>query len=431
MIPDLKTYRTIGSAARAVQRSRFVSLLAIPALVLFASCDKTPLVAPTGTTIRLTANTQVLALDGTAEITASVLESGGNAVQNGTVVSFTTSLGTITPTEVGTNNGKATAIFHAGSQSGTAVINAYSGSASTSGTSSGGTTTGGTGVSIVIGAAAAATVVVTASPSSLTQLGGTSVITATVYDANNNGVSGVQVAFTTDQGTVAPVSSTTNASGQAQTTLSTTQTATVTAAAGAKTGTAKVTTTALPTVSITAPTTTPTVGLTSLFNVTVAAGSGSAPIRSVIVSFTDGSSAVSLGAATGTITVPHVFITTGAFIATATATDASGQVTSASVPVQVFPAVPFTITVNPSTVTAVINITTVSFTATPNAGAPAIDTYTWDFGDGIVESTNTPFKSHSYAVVPNGSTSQQVTVTVTATGGGRTGYGSCVITVTR
>jgi hypothetical protein len=286
-------------------------------------------------------------------------------------------------------------------------------------------------VSIVVGAAAANTLVLTASPSSISQLGGTSVITATVYDVNNNALSGVQVAFGTDQGTLSPVSAITNGSGQAQTTLTATQAATVTATVGAKSGTVKVATNAVPAVTITGPTTTPTVGLSAVFTLTVAAGSGAAPIRSVIVSFDDGLS-TSLGAATGTITVPHVYLLAGQYTITATATDSIGQSTTAAVPVTVFPAVPFTVTVNPSTLTAVINVTTVAFTATPNAGAPTVTSYVWDFGDGSLQSTGaTPVVPHLYAAVPNGQPTQQVLVTVTATGGGRTGYGSCIVTVTR
>jgi len=402
---------------------------------LSAACERAPLYAPTGTTIRLTANTQVLAINGTAEITASVLEPGGYAVQNGTMVTFTTSLGTVVPTEVGTTDGRATVVFKAGTQAGTAVIHAYSGANSTTGSTTtgtgGATTTTGTGVTIVVGAAAVNTLVLTASPSSLSQLGGTSLITATVYDANNNALPGVLVAFSTDQGTLAPVSAVTSASGQAQTSLSTTQAATVTATVGAKSGTVKVGSNAVPAVTITGPATTPTVGVSANFTLTVAAGSGAAPIRSVVVYFGDGLS-TSLGAATGTITVPHVYLAADQYTITATATDSIGQSTTAAVPVTVFPAVPFTVTVNPSTLTAVINVTTVAFTATPNAGAPAVTSYTWDFGDGILQSTGaTPLVSHLYTAVPNGQATQQVLVTVTATGGGRTGYGSCIVTVTR
>jgi hypothetical protein len=436
MIPDLRTHRCPGRAATAAGRSRLVLILLILAVALSASCDKTPLYAPTGTTITLTVNTQSLPINGTAQITASVLESGGYAVQNGTMVTFTTTLGTVIPSEVGTTNGKATVVFNAGTVSGTAVINAYSGANSTSGSTStgtGGTTTStGSGVSIVIGAAAANTLVLTASPSSLSQLGGSSIITATVYDTNNNALSGVLVAFSTDQGSLSPVSAVTNGSGQAQTILTTTQAATVTGTVGAKTGTVKVASNAVPVVTITGPTATPTVGVSANFTLTVAAGSGAAPIRTVGVTFGDGLS-TSLGAATGTITVPHVYLLAGQFTVTATATDSIGQSTAAAVPVTVFPAVPFTVTVNPSTLTAQINVTNVSFTATPNAGAPTVTQYNWDFGDGKTQSSkDQPVIAHIYEVVPNGQPTQQVLVTVTATGSdGRVGYGSCIITVTR
>ena len=66
----------------------------------------------------------------------------------------------------------------------------------------------------MIGAAAATTVVATASPSSVSQLGGTADDHAPrVLDANNNGLAGVPVSFSTDQGTLSPVTATTNANG--------------------------------------------------------------------------------------------------------------------------------------------------------------------------------------------------------------------------
>ncbi len=422
MIPNL---RLNGTCARATT----VAALALAA-ALSASCEKAPLYAPTGTTIRLTANTQVLAINGTAEITASVLESGGYAVQNGTMVTFTTSLGTVIPAEVGTTNGKATVIFNAGTQAGTAVINAYSGANSTTGSTTtgtgGATTTTGSGVSIVVGAAAANTLVLTASPSSLSQTGGASVITATVYDANNNGLSGVLVAFSTDQGTLSPVSAVTNGSGQAQVALTTTQPATVTATVGAKTGTVKVTTTALPAVTLTGPTTTPTAGLTSTFSLTVAAGSGSAPIRTVVVDFGDGSS-MNLGAATGTISVPHVYKLSGSFTVTATALDTSGQSTSMAVPIVVYPSVPFLLTVTgPSGRVG----TPINLTAVPAAGSPAIVSYTWDFGDGTSVTTTVAAVSHIYTGIPAGYTSYPYVVTVTALGvDGRGGIGSTSVLI--
>jgi Bacterial Ig-like domain (group 1)/PKD domain len=408
-----------------------VLLLALAAAALVASCDKVPLFAPSGTTIRLFTNTQVLPLNGTAEITASVLETGGNPVQNGTRVTFTTSLGTISPSEIGTTDGKATVAYFAGTQSGTAVINAFSGSSSTSSstaTGTGGTTTTtGSGVSILIGAAAATTVVVTASPSSVSQLGGSSVITASVLDANNNGLGGVPVSFSTDQGSLSPVTATTNTSGLAQTTLTTNQTATVTVTVGTKTGTAKVTAVAVPTITIAGPSTTPTAGLTTIFTLNVTPGSGSAPIRNVNVDFGDGTN-VGLGAASGSVSLPHVYRDSGTFTVTAIATDASGQNTSMSIPVVIFPAVPFALTVTAPSGKSGVAMT---LTATPGAGAPVIVSYNWNFGDGQSAITTTGSAPHIY-VLPAGTTvAQQFIVTVTATGAdGRTGVASTFVTIT-
>jgi hypothetical protein len=422
MIPNLRLNGTSGRAATA-------SALALLA-ALSASCEKAPLYAPTGTTIRLTANTQVLAINGTAEIVASVLEPGGYAVQNGTMVTFTTSLGSVIPSEVGTTNGKATVIFTAGTQAGTAVINAYSGANSTTGSTTtgtgGATTTTGSGVSIVIGAAAANTLVLTASPSSLSQTGGTSVITATVYDTNNNALPGVQVSFSTDQGTLSPVMGVTNGFGQAQTSLTTNQTATVTATAGAKTGTAKVTATALPTVTLTGPTTTPTAGLTSTFSLSVSAGSGSAPISTVVLDFGDGSS-MNLGALNSSTSVPHVYQISGSFMVRATALDTSGQSTSMAIPIVVYPSVPFTLTVTgPSGRVG----TPINLTAVPAAGSPAIVSYTWNFGDGTSVTTTVAAVSHIYTSIPAGYTSYPYVVTVTALGvDGRGGIGSTSVLI--
>jgi hypothetical protein len=434
MITDMKTRGMVGASCEAGRR-----LLVLPVLLLSAwlgACDKVPLTAPSGTTIRLYTNTQVLPVNGTAQITASVLESGGWPVQNGTVVTFTTSLGSVTPAEATTTDGKVTVTFNAGVVSGTATINAFSGSASTSGSSGGtaapGGTTGatGTGVSIMIGAAAATTVIATASPSSVSQLGGSSTISASVLDANNNGLSGVPVSFTTDQGSLSPVTSNTNASGIATTTLTTNQTATVTVTAGTKTATAKVTAVAVPTVTITGPTTTPTAGLSVNFSVSATAGTGAAPIRNVNVDFGDGA-AMSLGAVTGSVTVPHIYKVAGTYTVTAVATDASGQTTSMSIPVVVFAAVNFKITVTASGGQTGQSITA---TASPEAGSPTINSYSWDFGDGYTVTTVDGTASHVYLAssIPTGYTSWTFTITVRAEGADkRLGVGSVSVIITK
>ncbi len=427
MIPDSRFRGFMaGSRRRAPGRAVVVGLV-LSALGVAAACHKVPLLAPSGATIKLYTSTQVLPINGTTQVTAAVVESSGNPVQDGTQVTFTSSLGTFTPNEVGTTNGKATVTFNAGSQSGTAVINAFSGATGTSG----GTSSTGS-VTILIGAAAMSNVLLTANPSSVSQLGGSSTITATVVDQNNNPLNGILVSFSTSQGTVSPVSAQTDAQGQAQTQLTTNQSATVTATAGSKFGTVMVTAVPVPTVTLAASTTAPTALVATTFTLSVAAGSGASPITSVLMDFGD-SSTIDLGAVSGTISVQHAYAVAGTYNVTATATDASGQHASASIPVVVYAAVPFTLSVSASTSTATINVTDVVFTATPNPGAPSIQSYTWDFGDGTPPSTTTtPFTHHMYTLVPNGSTSQQVMVTVTASGSdGRVGYGSVVVTVTR
>ena len=66
---------------------------------------------------------------GVTEISAYVIEQAGTAVQNGTSVRFTTSLGRVDPVEVETHNGMATTTFFAGDVSGVAEVRATSGNA--------------------------------------------------------------------------------------------------------------------------------------------------------------------------------------------------------------------------------------------------------------------------------------------------------------
>jgi adhesin/invasin len=404
----------------------------LSALTIVAGCSKVPLMAPTGATITLYTTTQVLPLNGTTQVTANVMESGGNAVQNGTVVTFTSSLGAFASNEATTNNGKAVVTFNAGTQSGTAVITAFSGAAGTSGSSSGSTGTSSGSLSITIGAAALSSVLVTASPASVSQLGTIpATITATVVDANSNGIPGVAVAFSTDQGSLSAVTVTTNSSGQAVTQLTTTQAATVTATVGAKSGTVKIAVYAAPTIAITAPTS-PTALLAASFKLTVTPGAGAAAISDVTVNFNDNTGVLDLGAVSGDIFVSHAYATANTYTVTVTARDGNGQTVSASTPVVVYAAVPFTLSMTAVPSTAVINNTLVVFTAQPNAGAPAVLSYSWDFGDGTKTQTAVPFVPYTYTAVPNGQTSQQLLVSVTATGAdGRVGYGSVAITVTR
>jgi hypothetical protein len=428
-----------------VARARVAALvLLVAAAFAVGSCDKVPLTAPSTATIKLYADTPIVPIGGTARITATVIQTGGATVHNGTVVSFTTSLGAMEPSEATTQDGKCTVTFRAGSQSGTAVINAYSGAASTtsSGTTTGGSTGGtttstGSGVTLLVGAAAAASVVVTASPSTVPGVGGTSTITATVLDANNNALPGVPVSFSTDIGNLASSTVTTDQSGQASTTLSTYQTSTVTVTAGPKiTGTVKVTATPVPTVTIGVPATAPTAGIPAAFTVTAAAGAGGAPITNVTMTIVKNSTqatvaTMNLGQPNGAVTVNHTFAQEGTYTVTVIARDASGQTATASVPVTVLAAQPFTLTVTASNgrVGQQISMTAI---ATAGSGAPSVSTYTWDFGDNTPKvTTSVPVVTHTYTSIPAGFTSWTYTVQVQATGSdGRLGFGSANVVIT-
>jgi hypothetical protein len=99
-----------------------------------------------------------------------------------------------------------------------------------------------------------------------------------------------------------------------------------------------------------------------------------------------------------------------------------------SVPVDVFPAIPFLVTLTAPSGKSGVSLT---LSATPGAGAPAIVSFLWNFGDGTSDTTVAGTVPHTY-VLPAGTTvPQQFVVTVTATGAdGRTGTGSAVVVVT-
>ncbi len=423
-------------------RSRTAAVLvALTALTVLGGCQKSPLFAPTGATITLSSNSLIMPVNGTAQITATVVESGGTAVSNGTTVTFTTTLGSFVSNTATTNAGRAVVTFNAGSQSGTATITAFSGAAGTAGGTGAASTTS---LSIAIGAASVSSLVVTANPANVSQfpppLGNNqSTVTATVLDTNNNGIPGVSVAFSTDQGQLSTVTATTNSLGVATTTLTTSQAATVTATVGGKTGTAKVSVFAAPTVTIMAPSNATALALAT-FVVGISPGAGAAPITDVTVNFGDGTTGATddLGAVSGTgLNLSWVYADSGHYTFTVTVKDGTGQTVTASAPITVFPALPFTLTVSAAPATASVQAKTeVVFTATPNAGAPTtITSYLWNFGDGSpLVSTPTPSVSHPYNVVPGGGTTAQILVTVTATPlapDTRLGYGSITVTVTQ
>src|SRR5687767_3982151 len=273
-------------------------LSCLSVMMVALACDKMPLVAPTGSVITLFPNATTVPSNGSMQIVATVIEQGvaaapatgggttpptttttsssagsGTPVQNGTLISLTTTIGRIEPREARTLNGQVTVTYYADGQSGTATITAFSGGAS------------GKLENLKVGSAGAERVILSASPQALSCSGGNSQVAARIEDVSGVGLPAVPVVFTTTRGLLNPSSVVTDSNGIAQTTLSTTQEAVVTANAAGKTATATVTISPRTGISITPPSGSVAAGVPTSFTITV---SGTANISNVALDFGDG-----------------------------------------------------------------------------------------------------------------------------------------------
>ena len=255
-------------------------------------CDKMPLLAPTEATITLSTTGDVLPIHGSADIIATLSEQSGTPVHNGTVVTFTSTLGTIEPREARTNGGKVTVALHAGSRSGTATVSAVSGSARAE------------DLTIEIGAQVIGTILLTVSPGPIPSTGGTVQLVATVHDTSGNLMPGVPVTFTADAGTLGSSTVITDANGEAQTTLTTDRETAVTANAGGLSASATVGSSTPLNVNLSADQSPATVDEAVVFTATVT-GSDT-PIASYVWDFGDGSRLTTSGNE-----VTHVYTSAG------------------------------------------------------------------------------------------------------------------------
>jgi PKD repeat protein len=390
--------------------------LSLCAVVLAVACEKVPLLAPTGSTITLSASTNSLSANGSTTLIAQVLEAAGTPPHSGTHVTFTTSLGRVDPSEVETDaNGRAVATFIANGLNGMATITAISG----------GATTGTDGaVKIAVGTAAVAGVAVSANPQSVPASGGSSTITARILDINGNFLVGSPVTFTTTAGNLSSTIVTTDGSGIATTTLTTNQQATVTATVGvsstgtggsggtgsggtgsngstsASSGSTTVNVTNGPTISI-APPATVTKGTPASFTITTAVGAtNGAPIRSVTINWGDGGGTRELGAITGASSQSHQYNQDGPFTISATVTDTAGSTASTSTSIDVLPAPQPTVAIGvPSTVTATVPAS-FTYTTEDSSSNAAIRTLAVNWGDGQSDSfgasAGASAQSHTY-----------------------------------
>jgi hypothetical protein len=403
-----------------------VSLLALP-FALISACDKVPLLAPTGSVITLLAGTNTVSLNSEITIVATVIENGtapagtgtgtgttttarpgaGTPVQNGTLITFTTTLGRIEPSEARTHNGQVSVRFLSGNASGTATITAFSGGASAQLTG------------LKIGTAAAGRVLVTTTPQSLGASGGSVLVTASVTDEGGNPISGVPVTFATDKGSLSPSTAITDAAGNATVTLTTTTgPANITATAGAQQGKAIVTLSTRSLSSFTASPAGAAAGTPIQFTVAAVAG---ANISNVRLDYGDGQG-IDLGPISGQGTASHAYNSPGNYTATATATDATGdrQVLQTTV---LIGALPVTVTANDTT--PAVN-TSVTFTVGGVGATVQVSRYHWTFDDGTGPfDTSGPSLPHTFTQKGV----KQVRVDVIGVGGGILGSAGTAVNV--
>lgn len=403
---------------------------------LSVACNRVPFLLPSGSTIVLASAATALPINGSAEILAQVVVASGTPPQRGTHVLFATTLGSVDPSEAETDSGgRVTVRFHAGTTSGIATITAFSGGASVDAEGA---------VRIAIGAAAVGRIAVSATPGTVPASGGSAKVVALVVDLNGNPLGGTTVTFTTTAGSLSQGVVTTDTSGNAETSLTTRQQATVTATAGTQgttgggtgTGTGSQTSAtvtvnlnqpALITVGAPSPTTA-IVGQTVTFPITF--GSGASFVR-VTADFGDGSAQTIVGMPS---TVSHAYSQTGTFLARVTGVDAFGDTQSGSSS----SGVTVTNRPQPSVTIALASgspaprreaVTTFTLTSTPSGGTSSpnvITSIVVNFGDGesVSLSGNASSVSHVYH------RSGTFTVTATATdSAGATGSGSTVIVV--
>jgi PKD repeat protein len=416
-------------------RSDFVRLVLVGALFVAGCGDDATPTAPSGATLSLTSTATALSFNGTASVTARLLTSQGQPVPDGTMVTFSTTLGQVAPAQAPAAAGMAMTTFTAGVASGTAIVTASSGIVG-----------GGSGVRIAIGVAAVARVQVTATPPVIPFGGGTSVINAVVVDANNNPLVGIPVTFATSAGdaTVAPANLKTDPKGIAQSTLTASQRASVTvtaAAAPSDPGFGTVGTTQASIVVATAPQPVPVVTVLPPANpvaqvpVTFTIGVTPAPdsnttITSVAVDFGDGDR-TNLGPVSGAaIAVQHVYANGGTYTVAVTATDSGGGTATTVTVVAVGFQAPAGVTIAAGPIVPVpptgSNQSLVTLTATLTPPTLVGVRYVWTFGDGDAPETTTLNQvQHQYE---RGKT-YTVTVVVTIAGGTQTVTGSARIPV--
>jgi parallel beta-helix repeat protein len=368
------TATTVGGVATATLSSTIAGVATVTATAGSLSATIPVTFTPGAPfTLTLSAVPDTLPVDASSTLTATATDQYGNLVADGTIISFTTSLGTLSSITATTNGGDAVVTLTSMTP-GVATVTATVGSLSAT-------------ALVTFTPGAPFTLTLTAVPDTVL-VGNAGALTATVTDQYGNPVAdGATVSFTASLGNLAPVTATT-VGGVATATLSSTVSgvAMVTATVGSLSATIPVT--FIPgapfTLTLTAVPDTLSVDASSTLTATATDQYGNAVDDGTTISFTTSLGALSSGTANtsgGDAVVTLTSMTPG--VATVTATVGS---LSATALVTFTPGAPFTVTLVavPDTV-LVGNASALTATVTDQYGNPVADgapvSFTASLGD--------------------------------------------------
>lgn len=166
------------------------TLLASGLLLALAisGCDSADPIAPPGTTLTISASPTRIASGGSAEIRVVARRPNGTPVNPGTLVLFSTTVGTITPSVPVDERGEAITLLLGNGEFGTATVSASVGGEAVT-------------VDVQVGLPAGS-ISVQASPSSVAETGGSVDLLALVRDDQGRPLSGATVNFASETGTL-------------------------------------------------------------------------------------------------------------------------------------------------------------------------------------------------------------------------------------
>lgn len=167
-----------------------LALCLLPALTLFTACDKSSPVAPEGTTITINANPVTIPTNGTSTITVTGRKGNGLPLTEGTVIRFSTSIGTIEASVATDREGVARATLRGDGRAGKAKVQATTGAIEA------------VEAEVELGSPGAS-ITLQADRSNLPEVGGTIALQANVRDPQGQAQPQAQVNFSTPLGTLA------------------------------------------------------------------------------------------------------------------------------------------------------------------------------------------------------------------------------------